>query len=390
MTSQTDDNYEESEEIAITQGKKALSQAPWLFNRTIRLSKGFFFELKENDKVHPNWYSVSCVDGVGTKLFLSAWSGNYRLAPIDGIAMNANDMATAIRAYPSDLMIYIACQKGVEENKMGEIMEGFVDGTNKIRIPNAPWDLNVGKMETASLDEIVSLGIANYGVDFGIAMTGYIKKIDIPNLNPKPGHIIVGVASTGMHSNGYTSGRHVLLRPYIALEPRDEFRQLYKGRFSLDSKPELLGGKTVLEAMQIPTALYLVDAAIIGKENPDNKDIYGINITGNGLKNFNRAGHDVSFEITDPLEPLPIHKLLVQESKWTPEEAYVKQNMGMGFAFIVPSKNIANTVVKLINDGGENKAKIVGEVARNDSKVLQTTLHKPYEGKPITLKGYNN
>jgi len=64
---------------------------------------------------------------------------------------------------------------------MGEIMDGFVDAFERIRIPNAPWDLNVGKLETASLDEMISLGVPGKGVDFGIVMTGLIHK-DSPTL----------------------------------------------------------------------------------------------------------------------------------------------------------------------------------------------------------------
>ena len=93
-------DYEASEEIAISSGKKAFERAPGLFNRVYQEGKGFFAELRENDRVHPNYFAVHCVDGNGTKLFLSPWSGNYRLAPIDGGAMNANDMATLIHAYP--------------------------------------------------------------------------------------------------------------------------------------------------------------------------------------------------------------------------------------------------------------------------------------------------
>ncbi len=377
-------DYERSEAEAIASGKKALERAPWLFNRAVS-KKGFFVELRENNIVHPSYFSVHCVDGNGTKLFLSAWSGNYRLAPIDGIAMNANDIATIIHAYPDVLNIYLACQTEVEEQHMGEIMNGFVDALEKIRIPNAPLDLNIGKMETASLDEMISLGVPNKGVDFGIVMGGYISKDKVPNLNPEPGNIIVGVSSTGLHSNGYTGARHVLFTPGV--EYRDEWKSQYKGKFHFDDKPKILKGKTVLEALQIPTALYLVEASLIGQEF-DNPDIYGVNITGNGLANFNRAGENVSFEITEPMDILPIHELLIQESGWTPEQAYTKQNMGMGFAYIAPSLIVAEGIVKLINKRGENKAKIVGVVEESREKGLITRLHEPYEGNALEFKDY--
>jgi len=379
--------YEESEKIAIASGKKALERAPWLFNRKVFGTGGFFVELRENDKVHPQHYSVHCVDGNGTKLFLSPWSGNYRKAPIDGVAMDANDMATILRAFPDTLNLYMACQTGVEEQHMEEIMNGFVDAAEMIRIPDAPWDLNFGKLETASLDEMISLGVPNKGFDFGIVLTGFIRKTRVPVLKPQPGDCIVGMASTGAHSNGYTGARHEFFTSEV--EYRDEWKSQYKGRFHFDDKPDVLEGKTVLEALQVPTALYLVEAALIGKKYSNN-DIYGVNITGNGLYNFNRAGENVSFEITNPLPLLPIHKFLIQESGWTPEQAYTKQNMGMGFAFIAPSIKSAEEIVDLINKRGENKAQIVGEVAESNEKELKTTLHKPYEGGPIDFVGYSN
>ena len=73
------DDYEASEEIAISAGKKALARAPWLFDRVVERTKGFFTELREVP-FSDTMYSAHCVDGNGTKLFLSPWSGNYRLA----------------------------------------------------------------------------------------------------------------------------------------------------------------------------------------------------------------------------------------------------------------------------------------------------------------------
>jgi len=378
-------DYEESEKIAIDAGKDALAKAPWLKYRVVKHTEGFFAELRYNNEVYPNHYSVHCVDGVGTKLFLAAWSGSYRKAAIDGVAMNANDMATLMRAMPDSINIYNACQTGVEKKHMGEIMEGFVEALEKISDPNAEFDVNIGKIETASLDEMISLGIPDRGLDFGIVMTGFIRKEHVPKLDPKPGHYIVGVSSTGMHSNGYTSARHVLLHPVV--EPRAEWKNQYTGDLYLGSKPPVLEGKTVLEAMQEPTALYMAEAILNGRYF-DNPDIYGVNITGNGLHNFNRAGHDVKFVIDHPMPLLPIHKLLIEKSGWDPHKSYVKQNNGMGFAYITPTLDIAENIVDFINRRGDNTAQVVGEVAAGNGEPI-TMLTKPYEGKePLYFKGY--
>jgi len=374
-------NYEQSEEMAIAAGKEALNVL-WLWDRRVG-GKGFFVEMRQNDVVHPKHYSVHCVDGVGTKLFFAPWSGDYASQMQDGIAMNANDFATIINGYPDALDLYLACQTPVEEQHMGEIMKGIRNSLEQIIIPDAPFNLNIGKIETASLDEMINLGVKGKGFDIGVVMTGFIEKDRVPIINPQLGYKIVGVSSTGLHSNGYTGARHVLFTPEV--EYRKEWKSQYKGKWQFDDKPDILKGKTVLEAMQAPTALYLREAAEIGRML--GRDVYGVNITGNGLMNFNRAGENVSFEITDPLDPLPIHNLLIQESGWDPETAYRKQNMGMGFGYVVPTLTDA---VKLVNARGDNKAKIVGEVRDNKNEgTLRTTIHRPYEGKPIDFVGYN-
>jgi len=386
-------DYEKREEVAIKAGKSELARGRWFYERTYQPTKGFFVEIIENDRIHPNYLGTRCVDGVGTKLFLSAWSGNYTLAPLDALAMSANDKATLIHALIDTVDIYMAVQGDVAQYHMGNIMHGFANGFEMLRIPEGlGQDLNIGKIETASLDEMISLGVPGKGWDVSVSMTGFIPKNKVPHLNPQPGHVIVGVSSTGMHSNSFTDARHFLLTPDI--EPREKWKNQYKGRFELTDKPEILDGKNLQQALEVPTAFYYIQAYLIGNRF-NNRDIYGVNITGNGIKNFNRAGQDVSFEITDPFDPMPIHQLIVQESDWNPEKAYKKLNMGMGFAYIVPTHEIASQCIKQIHEleDGEIKltAKIIGEVsqAKRSETSLRTTIHKPYEGTKLDFVGYN-
>ena len=155
-------DYAGSEKIAIKSGKDALSTAPWLYDRRFKKS-GFFVELRENNRVHPDYYSTHCVDGVGTKLFLAPWSKNFSSLSIDGINMNANDKATLLHADPDTVNIYIAAQKEVKEKYMREIMMGVVNGLSLMETENNDWNINIGKIETASLDEMISLGIQGQG-----------------------------------------------------------------------------------------------------------------------------------------------------------------------------------------------------------------------------------
>ena len=380
-------DYAASEEIAISAGKRVLRANPWLSTGSVA-KPGFFAELKENDKIHSGHYEVHCVDGVGTKLFLAAWMNRYDTVGIDAVAMNANDMATLVHAVPDAANIYLACQQGIEEEHMGAIMEGFVAGFKQLRGIGNGFGVSIAKLETATLDEMVSLGVPGKGFDIALVMNGWIEKDKLPNLEPKPGHYIVGLTASGLHSNGYTGARRILLNG--SMEPRGEWRMVYRGKFGLDDTPEILQGRTVGDALLEPTLIYSRTAWEVGKMF-SSRDIYGVNITGNGFRNFNRAGEGVSFEITDPLPTLPIHELVVQEARYDPEKAYSKFNMGTGFAFVVPDLETAERVVEMINGSrlGQH-AQIIGEVAASSDEKLRTTIHKPYDNsnKRVDLVGY--
>ena len=207
----------------------------------------------------------------------------------------------------------------------------------------------------------------------------------MPNLKPRPGNFIVGVSSTGLHSNAYTDARHIFFTQDV--EYRDEWKSQYHGKFNLNDKPKILQGKSVLEAVKVPTASYFAESRAIGNAL-DDRDIFGINITGWGFSNFNRAGENLSFEITDPLTPLPIHILLAQESGWSAEKMYKKQNMGMGFAYIAPSLRTAEKIIKIIESRGDHHAEVVGRVVYNPEGGLKTVIPKTYSREPVTIRGY--
>ena len=190
------------------------------------------------------------------------------------------------------------------------------------------------------------------------------------------------------------AGIQIMNPNHKMVKVHEKFINFMRENSDLKSKYENLKqqyeGKTVGEAMQEPTALYLKEANIIG-DAFDSLDIYGINITGNGLHNFNRVGKNVIFNITDPMDPLPIHNLLMQESRWDVKTAFTKQNMGMGFAYIVRSQDRAELLTKIINNEGKNKAKIVGVVGVDQTgDAPLTILHRnAYDNKVHQFAGYN-
>jgi phosphoribosylformylglycinamidine cyclo-ligase len=104
----------------------------------------------------------------------------------------------------------------------------------------------------------------------------------------------------------------------------------------------------------------------------------GTNNTGYGLKNLNRITGQFQFVINDPIEPLPIFKLLQKDSGYTDEEMYKKFNMGMGF-FMICEKEDADDILQKVKDG-----KVVGEVRK--AKETTTILEK--NNKKIVFEGY--
>ncbi len=367
----TTEHYEQREAKAVADGRSSMSRR--FSSRSVGRG-GLFAELRENDLVHPEHYMVLTNDGAGTKITLCPWMGRFDTIGTDIIAMNANDFAPFGLAFPDSVNLYFAVQSKIEEEKMGDVMRGIDSALQQCVMEDVPFTINYGKLETASLDEMLSSTHQGYGFDIGCSMTGFIRKGDVPSFRPRPGNIIVGLASTGLHSNGYTAARHVLLKPDI--EPREMWKGEYTGRFDLDDTvPD--SQETVGEALLNPTAIYLRTMWKIAGLVPAS---FGVNITGYGLKNFNRFGDGVSYRIDDPMEPLPVHRLVMEESGYDVRTAWTKLNMGMGFAVIVPDSWAAEETLNIARSEGHD-AKIVGVVDEYDGKGSVTLLNtKGLEG----------
>ncbi len=287
---------------------------------------------------------VLCTDGVGSKIMIAEQIKKYDTVGIDCIAMNVND-AICVGAEPLSFVDYLAIDNP-DPKITDEIGKGLYTGAKKANI-------SIIGGETASLPEIVN------GFDLAGTCLAYVKKEDIiTGEKIRPGDVIIGIKSSGIHSNGYTLVRKII-------QNADLF---YTDEFPND----LYRGKTIGEVLLTPTQIYVKEAKELLKQIKP----HGIaHITGGGLRNLKRLNKNVKFVIDKPLEPQEIFNFLKEKGNVEDKEMYQTFNMGMGLAIIVDKKEVENAI-KILKKHTKNTVKKVGKIEKG----------KGVEHSPLNLK----
>ncbi len=262
-----------------------------------------------------------CTDGVGTKLLVAYALGKWDTVGIDCIAMNVND-TICVGAEPIAFVDYIAIDRP-DERITSEIGKGLEAGA-------AMSNMTIIGGEVAVLPELVN------GFDLAGTCLGAVRKDRIISGSAiKPGDALVGLPSSGIHSNGLTLARKILKKNGIG----------YKDRIKGLRRP---AGAELL----MPTTIYVRHVLDI----IDRFEVHGMaNITGGGLRNLIRLKRGIGFEMDDPIKPQPVFGALQELGNVTDQEMYQIFNMGMGYAMVVPEAQAAG-VVKAAGKG----AKVVG------------------------------
>ncbi|MDR0615303.1 MAG: phosphoribosylformylglycinamidine cyclo-ligase [Synergistaceae bacterium] len=281
---------------------------------------------------------AACTDGVGTKLLLAASTGIYRGLGQDLVAMSVNDLVTC-GAVPIFFLDYIACDR-LNAHIMEEIMEGIIDGCAESRCP-----LLGG--ETAELPGIYPAG----GFDLAGFAAGIVEdeKI-IDGSGIREGDAIIGLASSGAHSNGYSLIRRALADSGLKLQ--------------LDSSPDELRGETLAEALMRPTRIY-VRQALAAVSDASSCQIRGMaHITGGGLEaNINRLMPDgLAARIDYGSWDRPGVFGLISRAGVDEREMRRVFNLGIGFVFIAPQES-AGRLSGFLSGLGETP-KVIGEAVR--------------------------
>jgi phosphoribosylformylglycinamidine cyclo-ligase len=257
-----------------------------------------------------------CTDGVGSKLLVAERMGRYDTIGIDCIAMNVNDMI-CIGAEPLAMLDYIGIER-LEPGILAEVAKGLAEGARQARI-------SIPGGETAQLPDIIRGTAPGKGLDLVGTAVGLVP---MKRLNDggkiAPGDVVVGLRSTGVHSNGYSLARRALFDG---------------GRYDVDTHVAELG-TTVGEALLAPTRIYVAEAMELF-EKVEVKAI--CHITGDGLLNLCRVAAPVGF-LLDALPPAPpIFDLIRKAGNVEAREMYRVFNMGIGLCVTVPPKDVERT-----------------------------------------------
>jgi phosphoribosylformylglycinamidine cyclo-ligase len=242
-------------------------------------------------------------DGVGTKLVVAEELGKFDTVGIDCVAMNVNDVI-CVGAEPLAMVDYVAVDKA-DPQVCEEIGVGLARGAELAGI-----EITGG--ELAQLGELVR------GVDVSGACIGRVALDEIVDGSAvEPGDAVIGLPSSGIHSNGYTLARTAL------------------AGISLDEDPEGRLGCTLGEELLQPTEIYVKPIVALLRSEVDVRGL--AHITSGGTKNLLRLAAEVGYEIDNPLPAPPIFALIQERGAVSDKEMSEVFNMGCGFCVVVPA-----------------------------------------------------
>jgi phosphoribosylformylglycinamidine cyclo-ligase len=257
--------------------------------------------------------ALAC-DGVGSKVIVAEQLGRLDTVGIDCIAMNVNDVI-CVGADPIAVLDYIAVEE-TDAAALEQIARGLRRGAEQagVEIPGG---------ELAVLPELIRGHPSPRGFD----LLGFcVGLVDLEGIvtgkSIEPGDAVIGLPSSGIHSNGLTLARRAL--------------------GDLDEEVE---GRTVGDLLLEPTAIYVM---AIRELLASEVEVRGLaHITGDGFLNLLRLEAEVGYRIESPLPVPPIFELIAERGGVEPTELYEVFNMGCGFCCVVPAAH-ADDAVELL------------------------------------------
>lgn len=269
-------------------------------------------------------YLALATDGVGTKLLVAEALDDYSTIGIDCIAMNANDLiATGVT--PVAFVDYLAVETPDDETAE-QVGEGLSEGAERAEIA-----LLGG--ETAVMPDVIR------GLDLAGACVGLATEDELFDGEAAAGDYLVGLPSSGIHSNGLTLAREAVTQRHDYTDP-----------FPYDDD------RTIGEVLLEPTRIY---REVLGPLHAAETHA-AAHVTGGGWTNLSRMG-EYRYVIEDPFEPQPVFEFVQEEGSVDDEEMHRTFNMGTGFVAALPADD-AEAVVEELSD-----ARIIGRVEDGDA-----------------------
>jgi phosphoribosylformylglycinamidine cyclo-ligase len=319
--------------------------------RVIDLHGGFagLFRLDYDEKIFKKNYKnpvlVACTDGVGTKVLIARDMGKFDTIGFDLVAMSVNDMLV-LGAEPLFFLDYLGLDK-LDPAKVAQLVESIAAAC---RIANCAL---IGG-ETAEMPDIYKkddFDMAGFAV--GIAERSKVingSKIEV-------GDVVLGLASSGLHSNGYALARHICFKK-LKLKPEDKVAQL--------------GNESVGDCLLVPTKIYVRSVIKLLSQYKIKQIVHGMaHITGGGLVgNVPRvlpAGCDAVLD-KSAWKRQSIFGFLQNNGPVEEEEMFRVFNMGIGYVLVV-AKDFADSVAKKLCSYGETVYKI-GVIRRGSGSVI--------------------
>lgn len=285
---------------------------------------------------------VSGTDGCGTKVKMAILMDKHDTIGIDAVAMCVNDIICC-GAKPLFFLDYIACGKNVPE-KIAAIVSGVAEGC----VQSGAALIGGETAEHPGMMPVEDYDLAGFAV--GIVD----KKKILDNTRTQEGDVLIALASSGVHSNGFSLVRKV---------------------FDIDNNPdslyipeEELGGKSIAETLLTPTKIYVKSVLKLLEK----VDVKGIShITGGGFyENIPRAlpkGMTAKID-KNAIRVLPIFSLIAKTGNIPERDMYNTYNMGVGMSITVAKKDV-DTALEILRENGED-AYVIGEIIKGDEGVV--------------------
>ncbi|MBP3414009.1 MAG: phosphoribosylformylglycinamidine cyclo-ligase [Clostridia bacterium] len=285
---------------------------------------------------------VSGTDGCGTKVKMAILMDKHDTIGVDAVAMCVNDIICC-GAKPLFFLDYIACGKNIPE-KIAAIVSGVAEGC----VQSGAALIGGETAEHPGMMPVEEYDLAGFAV--GIVD----KKKILDNTRMAEGDVVIALASSGVHSNGFSLCRKV---------------------FDIDSNPDNLylpcddlGGKSIAETLLTPTKIYVKSVlALLEKV-----DVKGIShITGGGF--YENIPRSIPQGLTAKIDKsavkvLPIFELIAKTGNIPERDMFNTYNMGVGMSIVVPANEV-ETALAVLKENGE-EAYVIGEIIKGDEGVV--------------------